>query len=171
MSHTFHRQTAMVRTTKANGSIYDMQVKTSTELLEMHRKRNLQRLSQVLSILATLLSLFLFLCVTMRLSRGYIYRFQFQRRFKENEIYNPTFKLLGMSDEQVLQLAKKTGQEPENIAEVYSSEVFPYVVDRTGIVRRPEIVKYFIFDFERWMNFTKEMKARREESGDTGGCI
>ncbi|GJD10220.1 hypothetical protein Gasu2_44270 [Galdieria sulphuraria] len=82
---------------------------------------------------------------------------------------NPSFKE-GMSDEQVIQLAKKTAQEPENVAQVYNSEVFPYVVDRTGIVRRPEIVKYFIFDFERWMNFTKEMKARREESGATGGC-
>lgn len=155
----------------ANGNVYDRKQKHSMKALEIHGKTSFKRFSKVLSLLTSLVSLALFLCVVMRLSRGYIYRSQFQRRFEENARYNPTFKLLGMSDEQVVKLAKKTEQEPENIAKVYNSEVFPFVVDRSGVVRRPEIVKYFIFDFERWMNFTKEMKARRSESGDTGGCI
>lgn len=153
-----------------NGNLHDKEERCPTKL-RVQGNRRFQIVSRVVSLLATLLSLLLFLCVILRLSRGYVYRFQFQQRFEENARHNPTFKLLGMSDEQVVQLAKKTAQDPENIAQVYSSEVFPYVVDRTGVVRRPEIVKYFIFDFERWMNFTKEMKARRQESGDTGGCV
>eukprot|EP00871_Galdieria_phlegrea_P004080 jgi/Galph1/4673/GphlegSOOS_G3397.1 len=113
----------------------------------------------------------LLICALVRVCKAYIYQTQFQRRFEENAIRNPTFKLLGFPDEQVYKLAKRTAQEPENIAEVYKSEVFPYVVERSGTVRRPEVVDYFIFDFERWMNFTKEMKMRREKAGEPVGCM